>query len=166
MTKQVNSGYVDTPISGVSSLTFPRGLVNFGADFRKKTIDAQQLVITNLTSPVDRPETFRFARSEVANIYNGTGIAPGYVAPSTKGFNLLVQLSEVVSVTDDSQADFEIHLPVSAHLVIKAPQSEYIDSWLIQNIVGRLVSGIFDTGSETRTRLDALMRGSLSPTDM
>lgn len=166
MAKVVNVGYTDTPISGVSSLNFPRGLVNFGADFRIKNDTGSELLVTNITSPVDRPEALRWAYTDVQDIYKGTNVDPSVYAPSKRGLSLLAQVSETWSVTDSVDATFRVDLPVSAHIVLKIPASEFITAQMIQTLVGRLVSGIYDTGDLTTTRLNALMRGSLYPSDL
>lgn len=166
MAKIINVGYTDTPISGVTSLAFARGLVNYGANFRKKSDTPNEVVLTNLTSPVDRPERFRLSSSDVANVYTGTDIDVSVYAPSKKGVSVLCQLSEVISVTDDTDASYRVDLPISAHIVLKVPASEFLTSAMIQTFLGRLVSGVYDTGSLTTSRLDAILRGSLSPGDL
>lgn len=164
--KTVNFGYTDTPISGVTSLEFERGLVNFGADFRVKTENKSELILTNITSPIDRPEKFRIAHTVVDNIYNGTGISESVQLPSLRGVNVLVQLTEVVSITDDTHPEYRKDAPLSFHVVIKSPAIEQITEAHIATGLGRLVSGLFETGSVANTRLRSLLRGSLSPTDI
>lgn len=166
MSKTISAGYTDTAISGVTSLTYPRGLVNFAADFRVKKDGDSEAIITNLTTPVDRPEKFRWNASDIANIYSGTDIDPSVFAPSKKGVSVLAQVTEVYSVTDSVDASFRIDLPVSAHIVIKTPQSEYLTSDILQTVVGRLISGLFETGSTATSRIGALVRGSLLPKDL
>lgn len=167
MAKVVSTGYTDTPISGVTELNFPRGLVNFGSDFRvKSNTPGKEMIITNITSPVDRPEKIRIGFNEVSNIYNGSGIEVPVTAPSKKGVQLLAQLTEVLSVTDDTDPEYRLDLPVSYHLVIKVPSSEYITGTVVATGLGRLVSSIFDTGVATTSRLDAILRGALTPSDM
>lgn len=166
MSKTVNVGYTDTAISGVTELDLARGLVNYGADFRKKSETPGELVITNITTPVDRPERFRISCSDVANIYSGSDVDPSAYAPSKKGVSVLCQLTEVLSVTDTVDAAFRIDLPLSAHIVLKLPSSEYLTPAMVETLLGRLISGLYDTGSETTTRISALLRGSLAPSDI
>jgi hypothetical protein len=40
MAKVKSTGYTDTPISGVTTLTFPRAILNFEKDFRVKSNNA------------------------------------------------------------------------------------------------------------------------------
>lgn len=166
MGKVVNVGYTDTPISGVTSLDLPRGLLNFAADWRVKTDTPGEVVISNLTSPVDRPERIRVSQADVSNVYTGTDIDPSVYAPSRRGTSVLCQLTETFSVTDTTDADYRVDLPVSVHLVIKVPNSEFLTTDMVQASIGRLVSGLYDTGSETTTRLAAILRGSLKPSDL
>lgn len=163
MAKVKSSGYTDTAISGVSSLTFPRGLLNFTDDWVLKENQAgKEAIITNITCPVDRPEKIRYAYSDIANVYSGTGIEPSVFAPTKRGVSLLVQATNVISVTDSVDADYRVDLPVSYHLVIKVPASEHITAADVQTGIGRLLSGLFYSGVTTTDRLEALLRGSLA----
>lgn len=166
MSKSVSVGYTDTPISGVTSLDLSRGLVNFGADFRKKSESTNELILTNLTSPVDRPERFRYAYNDVANVYSGTGIDATVYSPSKKGVSVLIQLTETFSVTDSVDPTYRIDLPVSAHMVLKIPANENITAAMVETLIGRLASGAYETGSETVSRLQSILRGSLTPADL
>lgn len=166
MAKVVNKGYTDTPVSGVTSLTFPRAILNFGADFRVKSNQPGEAVLANITSPVDRPETLRIAYSNIANVYAGTSIEPSLIAPTKRGVSVLAQVTDIISVTDDADPDYRIDLPVSYHVVIKIPANENLTPALIQEGLGRMVSALFDTGSTSLTRIQALIRGSLVPTDI
>lgn len=166
MAKIVNKGYTDTPVEGVSSLTFPRAVLNYKADFRVKGNQPNEVVLSNITSPVDRPEQIRVAFSNIANVYSGTTIEPSLAAPTKRGISVLCQVTDVMSVTDDTDPDYRIDLPVSYHVVIKIPANENLTTALIQEGLGRMISGLFETGSITLTRLEALIRGSLVPTDL
>lgn len=166
MAKALSVNYTDTAISGVSSLSFSRGLVNFGADFVVKSDEPGEVILTNLTSPVVYPEKMRISSSEVANVYNGSSIEPSLYAPTKRGTSLLVQLSEVWKVTDTVDASIEAALPVTAHLVIKVPNHELVTPAAVQTLVGRLISGLYETGDLSTTRLTALLRGSLKPSDI
>lgn len=166
MAKTLSVGYTDTAIPEVISLDFSRGLVNFGADFKVKSDEPNEAIITNLTSPVVYPERFRFSVSDVGNVYSGTSIEPSLYSPTKRGTSLLVQLTETWKVTDESAPLLEIALPVSAHLVIKVPNHELVTPAQIQTLVGRLISGLFETGSTDNSRLSAMLRGSLKPSDL
>lgn len=166
MSKVVSVNHTDTPISGVSSLSLDRGLVNFQADFKVKQDSPDEVVITNLTSPVNFPERFRFSVEEKTDVYKGSGLDPTFYAPSKRGRSILSQLTEVWTVTDSVDTTYQVALPVSAHIVIKVPDNENITPAMVEALVGRVVSGLFETGSEATTRLQAMLRGSLKPSDL
>lgn len=168
MAKVISAGYTDTPIEGVTPpVNFTRGLLNFGADFRvKSNVAGKEVVLTNITAPDEQPEKIRIGYTEVSNVYAGTGVEPSVYAPSKKGVQILAQVTEVITVTDDADPEYRIDLPVSYHMVIKVPMSSYITSASIVTGVGRLLSGLFDAGAVTTSRLDAIRRGALVPTEL
>lgn len=167
MTKKIDLGYKDTPIAGVTKLDFPRGLLNLKEDFRVKSDQSgKEVVLTNITSPIDRPEKIRLGYNEISNIYAGTGIDPSVLAPTKRGVSILAQVTDVLSVTDDTDSDYRIDLPMSCHLVIKVPASEYINAAKVQAQLGRMLSSLFDTGSLSESRLESILRGSLIPKEL
>lgn len=166
MTKKISWGHTDTPVSGVDSAALARPVLNLGSDYRVKTEKPGEVVITNLTTPLDRPETFRFATSDIRDIYTSTDIDPSVYAPSKRGVSLLAQITETISVTDDTDADYRVDLPLSAHLVIKVPASEFINAEVVEDLIARLISSLYETGKTDATRLDAMLRGSLTPKEL
>lgn len=166
MAKALSKNYTDTAISGVSSLNFARGLLNFGADFKVKSDEPGEVILTNLTSPVIYPEKMRISTSDVSNVYSGSSIEASLYSPTKRGTSVLIQMTEIWKVTDDTDTSYEVALPVSAHLVIKVPNHELVTPEAVQTLVGRLISGLYDSGSTQTTRLSALLRGSLKPSDI
>lgn len=163
MTKSISWGHTDTPIDGVTALSLNRPVINFSDDFRVKAEKSGEVVLTNLTTPLDRPETIRIATSDIKDIYSSTDIDPSVYAPSKRGVSILAQITDTLSVTDDTDADFRVDLPVSAHLVIKVPANEYMSAEKVEALVARLTSTLYESGSSETTRLDGLLRGSLVP---
>lgn len=167
MAKTTSLGFTDTAVEGVSSLAFPRAVLNLETDFRVKASQpGKEVTLTNITSPIDQPERIRIAYADVNNIYGGSGIEPSLFAPTKRGVSILAQLTEVLSVTDTVDSTFRVDYPVSYHVVIKAPSASYITGPVIQAGLGRLLSCLYDTGSLTTGRLEAILRGSLLPSEM
>lgn len=166
MAKVISVNHTDTPISGVTSLSLERGLVNYGADFKVKQSSVDSTVITNLTSPLDSPEQFKFSVQEVANVYTGTIVDPTMYTPSKKGVSLVAQCNEVWTVTDTVDPAYNVALPVQAHIVLKIPKNENITPAMVEDLLGRVVSGLYETGSGSTGRLQAMLRGSLTPSDL
>lgn len=157
----INNGYSDTPISGVSTLDFPRGLVNYPVDFRIMSESAGEIKLTNLTSPLDRPEVVRVAHSIIPDVYKNSGISANVQPPSTKGVSILCQVTNVYR--DTTIAASPIDLPISAHIVIRVPAHSSVTAAVVEAHVGRLISSLYETGSTGTSRLESLLRGSLQP---
>lgn len=169
MVKQINLGITDTPVSGVSDLSLERAVLNFSADFRVKSQTPDEVVLVNLNSPADRPETIRISRREINNVYQATfgrGISPNVQASSTQGTELLVQWNGTFIAQDTEDPDFEQHLPMQTHLVVKAPKGLTADD--LKLAIGRLISALFDEGpaNTADAGLEAKLRGALTPKGM
>lgn len=165
MGKVINKGYTDTPIENVGDLSVQRKPINFGADFRVLSDTSNEVVLTNVTSPIDRPERIRIARKEVNNVYQGTDISSSVFAPSKRGVNLHLQLQQTVEVTDDANPEFLVQAPITTSITIKTPAS-YLDAGNVLDSVERLLSALYDTNSNESDRMAGLLRGSLVPKDI
>lgn len=161
MAKVISLGFADTSITEVPKLM--RGKLNFAADWRPTKDTGAELHLVNLTGPSrDRQEEIMLQCTPVADIYSKTSISPDTYGPSKKGVNVYSRISDVVEVTEAGTTFLERH-PISVSIVIRCSQSEYISADLVQTMVARAVSTLYDTGSETTTRLNAILRGSLKP---
>lgn len=163
MAKQLNKGYVTT--NETALVTAAVGF-DFDSNFRVKSEVADEVKIVNTTSPIDRPEQIRFAYQEIKDVYSNTSIDSSVYAASKKGVQILAQISDVYSLTDSEDASYRVDLPVSAHIVIRVPACEYISSADILGLVNRLNGALYDQKAVNATRLQALLRGSLKPTDI
>lgn len=162
----VNKNYTDTPISGATVKTKSLAQINFSQDFALKGRDSNNAIITNLTSPVGFPELFRTGTTIHPNVYKNTGIDPNFYPPSRQGVSVLSGITEVWTVTETTDPTFKIALPVSAHIVIKTPQSEYISSSDIETLVIRLLSTLYTENGAGVERITSLLRGSLVPPEV
>lgn len=152
----------DTPISGADmKLQLPA--VNFSTDFRVERDEPDELIVTNLTSPIGIPERFRFGFSTIANVYNGTRIEPAMRSQMIQGVSVLCQLNDTWTVTDSADPTYSILLPVSCHVVLKVPNSPALTGDNIQYLLTRTISGLMPQGQVGTQRLAALLRGSLRP---
>lgn len=162
----VNKNYTDTPIAGAADKTKVLAKLNFSQDFAMKVSGGNEAIITNLSSPVGFPERLRTGYTVHPNVYKNTGLDPNFYPPSRQGVSVLSGITEVWTVTESSDPSFKIALPVSAHIVIKTPQSEYINSADIETLVLRLLSTLYDQNSGSLERITALLRGSLLPREV
>lgn len=161
MSIQVSKNYTDTSTGVKPAIEIAP--LNFATDFRVERNTPSEAILTNLTSPIGLPERFRFAASDVKDIYAGTSVDRAYQALSKRGSSVLIQLNDTWTLTDTEKPDFIQALPLSCHLVVKVPQNGYLTTNDVMSFIGRMLGGLFETGSITNERLTALLRGSLIP---
>jgi hypothetical protein len=154
-------GYTEaSDISGRSIV--PKNL-SFGTDFTKASYTPGEAILANLTSPLDRVESVRFAVSPVANIYSGTKLDPSNQAQNKRGTNVLCQLRSCMGVIDD-ETNQKIILPFEAHIVVRIPQHEAVDFDDFKVMTNRLFGCLYEDGAtKSSERINALMHGSVLP---
>lgn len=165
MSKTLGFSYTDTAFGAPATLNLQRANINIGVDFAEKVRSSNESQIVNINSSLDRPEKIRLAYSEVANIYTGSGIESTHQSPSKKGFSIVTQLTEVGRVTESTTGE-SYDLPISLHLVIKAPNDEFITATVVETLLKRLLSSLYPENSTSSTRLSALMKGAVTPPEL
>lgn len=166
MSLSLNKNVLDTPVSGVPTLSVTCPTLNYGVDFAVKDSNSSEAVLVNLTGTVADVETIRVKRSDVANVYTNSGIDPSYQAPSKRGQSVVTQINAVYTVVDSADAAYRVDLPVQCHLVLKIPHNPLITEGVALDLAKRCVSTLFDTGVTTDGRLARVLRGSLVPSDL
>lgn len=91
-------GYTDS-VSTTISVAVPT--LSYAKDFSIRTERAEEVILTNTTSPLDQPETIRFAIQNVGNVYAGTPVAVESQSITKRGVQLLIQLNDILRVTPD-----------------------------------------------------------------
>lgn len=134
--------------------------------FSEMTLKNGDVSITNTESPVDRPEIFKFAIQNIANVYNGSGIEPSYYALNKTGKSMLLQVRDILTYTDASNPSLREDYPIEAHMVVKFPTNVNVDATVIMTEVNRLLALAYATGSTTNSRLEAMIRGALAPSNL
>lgn len=159
-------GYTDT-IKTEKNLSIPD--LDYANDFAVTEDSSSNLVLTNITSPIDQPETLRIGYQHVGNIYNGTNINPSYMAVTKAGVSVVSQVHDILRVTCEPETGCNpviFDLPIKSHVVISVPLSQYVTADLALAVAKRGVSGLFDTGSVASTRLNQILRDALKPSTM
>lgn len=156
-------GYTDS-VSQTKTISIPD--LSYGKDFAVSKEEPSETDIVNLTTPVDQTESVRFAITSIANVYKDTGIDPAYYGATTKGFSLVAQVSDVLRVTDDTNPAFCQDFPVSAHIVVKGPKSQYLSADNLMVVINRAIAALYATGKTDSSRLNELVRGALTPQEL
>lgn len=165
MSKTLGFSYTDTAFGSPATLNLQRANLNFGVDFAEKQRLSGESKIVNITSSNDCPEQIRIAYSEVKDVYKGSNIDASHKAPSSKGFSLVTQLTEVGRVTESATGEI-YDLPFSVHLVIKAPNDALVTATVIETMITRLLSSLYGENVTTTTRLSQLMKGAVTPPEL
>lgn len=162
MSKTISWNRSDTAVTPAVGKITPDSL-NFAADFAKREGGNGSVTIVNTTGPADRTETVRYAVSKVSNIYSGTSVDPSAFALSKRGASVLVQVNDIITVTD-STTSYRYDLPISAHMVVKTSLDEVITSDVLTSIVQRLIGAAYEqSGNSVGDRLAKLIRGAVVP---
>lgn len=162
MSKTISWNRTDTAVTPAVGSFSPASL-NYGADFAKRLGGNGEVTIVNTTGPADRTETVRYAVNKISNIYSGTSVDPSAFALSKRGASVLVQVNDIITVTD-STTNLRYDLPISAHLVVKTSLDEVITSDVLTAMVQRLIGAAYEqSGKSVGDRLAKLIRGAVIP---
>jgi hypothetical protein len=161
MSYTTNWGY--TAAADVANRRITPANLNFGTDFVKTSYKPGEAILSNLTSPLDRVETVRFAVSPVANIYSGAKLDPSNQSQNKRGTNVLIQVRSCLGVTD-SDTNQKIILPFEGHLVLRIPQHDAVTADIAKTHVSRVLGALYeDNDISMGNRLNALLHGSVLP---
>jgi hypothetical protein len=166
MSLSLNTGYTDTALDPDEAQDFAMGKLNFTDNFVTKVNTPGNCVVTNVSSPMDRPENIRYGYQEVQDVYKGSGIDPAYYGNSRKGVSVVAQLTEVQRVVDSEDASYIVDLPLSMHLVIKVPAHSLITPAVVYTMLGRLMAALHVEAGDDNTKLTALLKGALVPPEL
>lgn len=161
MSKTISWNRSDTAVTEVGA--FEADSLNYAADFAKREGAASDITLVNTTGPADRTETVRYAVTKINNIYSGTSVDPSAFALSKRGASVLVQVNDIITVTD-STTNYRYDLPISAHMVVKTSLDEVITDDVLTAIVQRLIGATYEqSGRNVGERISKLIRGAVVP---
>lgn len=157
-------GYTDSKTTKLS-LSVPT--LSYSTDFAVKSETANEVILTNTTSPIDQPETVRFGIQNISNVYSGTPIALESQSVTKRGIQVLVQLNDIMRVTpSESECQcLPFDLPISSHHVIRVALNPNVTPDLIQTVILRNIALFYD-GAVNSNRIGQLVRGALKPQSM
>lgn len=157
-------GYTDT-ISTPKSVSIPD--LDYAHDFAVTKDTSEECILTNMTSPLDQPETLRFGYQNIADVYRNTGIDPSFMSTTKRGISVVSQVNDILRVIPDTDTtccgDTSYDLPISAHVVVKVPVNANVTPDVVKTLVFRAVSTMFNTGKTDSTRIGELLRDALNP---
>lgn len=150
-------GYLEDTATDLTIGAVPA--LNYANHFAVKENGGNSVVLANTSSPMGWPETLKFQIQDVANIYNNSDVDPVLYAPSKKGKSLLCSINDTIKVGTGADA---VMYPISAHFVLKFPNTADVETADIMTVAKRMVALAFN-GADDNTRLGKLIHGALNP---
>lgn len=151
----------NAPVTTPNVQTKTLSTVNLAADFSSTMDKPGERRLTNVKSPVPRPQTVRYAVTNVKNVYS-KGIDKAFQLQDKSGKSIVFGLTEMWSVTNDSiPNDPGFIVPVSGHMVLKLPTGIDIPADKFIEFATTVYGLVFDHGTKSDAKLNRLMRGSV-----
>lgn len=160
MAKQFNTPYT---FDDATTKSLSIGILN-AADLALTADEPDRAVEKNTSSPLDRPETWTFAISDVNDVYKNTSIASASRPSSIRGVQVMVKHESVTQVTDDAAGaeNYLKQLPFSVHVVVRTPINELVTADMVLQEVQRTFGGLFGDGKDvSSSRLKDLLNSAL-----
>lgn len=164
MAKTSSFGYT-APASTITISVPKLDWTQFSSDNRKQK--SGELILQNTTSPLDQPETIRWAIENIGNVYNGTDIPTTNRSITTRGVSLVIQVNDILRVSDESDPECccgngAFDLPISTHIVVRVPLNQYVTAEKAMEVLKRDLAAVYN-GADSPDFLNQLLRGSLNP---
>lgn len=166
MAKVIATGTTDTAFAGSTALTVPIPGLNWGVDFRSLSSVPGEVIATNLSSPMDQPETFRFSQRAKANIYAGTDIDVSAYLPTRQGLDTLIECREVWVETDTLDSTYRKLMPGKCGITLSFPAYGNVTPEMVLSLLKRTVAAAFEQGVVTSTGISALQHGVLRKSNL
>jgi len=146
---------IDQPVSETYLLPFRPA----PDSFLYESDEPGESVLKNIVGPVDQPERIRYAVSNVADVFKGTGVTLAE-GQTPAGISVLTQVTQVWAVMELGGPVLR-YLPVSAHFVLKLPVDPFATAGNAASLLAQLVGAVArdDTTSYISDDLGALLHG-------
>jgi len=148
----LGTGQATSSATAVTPLAPTSGAYGFAID------DPGNTIMKNVTGNLDQPNAIRYSVTPVADVFKQSDLTPR-PDQRTDGVSVLVQVTESWKITDSVSGEIYF-LPLSAHMVLKAPISAEITGTRLAALVARLVGALDrDASAGINDSLDSIMRG-------
>lgn len=117
--------------------------------------------LTNIQSPISLPEILTYRASNIADIYQNSGIDRTLVTPTRRGISVNYHLRQTWTAADASQPTAPTYaMPVTASLTLRIPQNEFISLDNVNTLISKMLGMLFPDGQSS---LAANIRFALNP---
>jgi hypothetical protein len=145
--------------------------LNFGADFNVIAQSPNEVRLISNKSPLGREDKFRFAVSDVANIYTNSGIDRAAQSQLKTGTKILIGGSTVHTFTDENGNTYD--KPMYGTFTMTVPKDPAESEELVADFVGMMFAAMSEwakseaSGSpDMQSRLWNMLRHVLNPQEV
>jgi hypothetical protein len=164
--KEISAGYTDSPVTGFASLDLSLPALNYEEDFRLLHDEPGEVVMTNVTAPIDQPETIRFASRKVGNVYAASDIDPSAYLPTRQGVSTLVETRQVWEETSTTDDSYRKLVPVRCGISITVPSYGALTAEMVEDLILRTVAALYDQADDTSAGIASILRGVLAKAEL
>lgn len=158
----VSSLVTDSSSSATKNLAV--GDLSFGADYTKSSVLPEEIVLANVTgTELTAPESLRYARSAVKDVYANTDIAAPQRHAVKAGIRTLAEVKFNLKAVNSVSGD-EVYLPLRGWICLQLPSVNLITPDVVGYLVQRTVATMLSTGGTSPSAMAMKMaRGDLDP---
>lgn len=137
--------------------------LDYDNDFTLSKSTDEEVILVNITGQsLESPESIRFGKTRVQDIYAGLDIpAPNRIS-AKQGVRTLCEIRLHVRATNSVSGD-EIILPFRGWICLQVPTASMVTPQAIEYLLNRTYACALKTGSVDATRVTEVARGDLSP---
>lgn len=146
--------------------------IDFGADFNKTVESAGAVSFISNKSPLGKEDRYRFMISEVANIYNNSGIDRANQSQLKTGIKIANTYRGIHTFTDATTGE-SYDKPIAATVTFTVPKDPAETQTLLEDLIAMVMAGLADFAKSAATgtpkesdRLWAQLRGVLAPSEI
>jgi hypothetical protein len=131
------------------------------ADYSVLLSSPQELILVNTKRPRTMPETFKTGSKPIKDVYAGSSINAANRALDRSGTVFVVQNKQTFLRTEAGLAD--VYLPVQCTITVSVPNDALVTATVTKNAILRALQGLFNSGTDSNARIDAILHGAYQP---
>lgn len=117
--------------------------------------------LTNTGSPIGLPEILTYRASNIADIYQNSGIDRSLFTPTRRGLSVNYHVRQTWTASDSTDPKASVYaMPVTASLTIRIPQNELISIDNVDALIAKLLGMLYPDGTSC---IAANVRFALNP---
>lgn len=114
------------------------------------------------SSTLGRPETLRYGRRIIKDIYANSSIDSAYRCPCRTGIKVLLSTETIGSLTEGGTPAFRQDFPLTVKTIVDVPASDYLTADQVLQLVEHHLGMIVGEGTDvTSSKIQKLLKGSL-----